>query len=124
MPLIKSSSAPTFDLPSLSVLGLAAPSRGSRETCVWRITLAPGSAGTPHAVDREEIFVALAGTARVALGGEETALDPGDTFIVPAGQSFSLSNPGVEPFSAIAVLPVGGRAVLPGGEPFAPPWSL
>jgi quercetin dioxygenase-like cupin family protein len=124
MIVIKSSAAPTFDLPSLSVLGLAAPSRGARETCVWQITIAPRSAGIPHSVDREEIFVGLAGQARVALGGQEASIGAGDTLIVPAGQSFSLSNPGVEPFTALAVLPVGGRAVLPGGEPFPPPWVL
>ena len=124
MPLIKSSAAPTFDLPELSVLGLAAPSRGARETCVWRITLAPGTPGTPHAVDREEIFVALTGEARIELDGHTEVLGPGDTMIVPGGQSFSLSNPGAEPFTALTVLPVGGRAVLPGGEPFSPPWVL
>lgn len=124
MPLIKSSVAPTFELPQLSVLGLASPSRGARETCVWRITVAPRTPGTRHAVDREEIFVVLAGRGVVELEGETAALDPGDAFIVPAGQSFSLSNPGDQPFTALAVLPVGGRATLPGGEPFAPPWAI
>jgi len=124
MPVIKSSAAPTFELPQLSVLGLAAPSRGARETCVWQITLAPETPGTPHSIDREEIFVALTGTARVELGGEDHALAPGDALIVPAGQSFSLSNPGSEPFTALAMVPVGGRALLSGGEPFSPPWVL
>jgi quercetin dioxygenase-like cupin family protein len=124
MPLIRSSHAPTFELPALSVTGLAAPSRGARETCVWRLTLAPGSPATPHSVDREEIFVALAGRAQVELGGEASSLGPGDALIVPAGQTFSLSNPGPEPFQALAVLPVGGCAALPGGAPFSPPWVL
>lgn len=123
MPLIKSSAAPVFEMPPLSVLGLAAPSRGARETCVWQITLAPGTPGTPHAVDREEIFVALAGRGVVELGEETIALQPGDAFIVPAGQPFSLSNPDEQPFTALAVLPVGGRATLPGGESFCPPWA-
>ena len=124
MTVIRSSAAPTFELPSLSVRGLAAPSRGARETCVWRITLAPGCPDAPHTVDREEIFVGLSGQARVALGGEETSIGAGDALIVPAGQSFSLSNPGAEPFTALAVLPVGGLAVMPGGQPFPPPWVL
>jgi quercetin dioxygenase-like cupin family protein len=123
--LIKSSAAPTFEMPpSLSVLGLAAPSRGARETCVWRVTLAPETPPTPHALDREEIFVALAGEARVELGGREEVLGPGDALIVPAGETFSLWNPGKTPFTALAVQPVGGRAQLPGGEPFSPPWVL
>src|SRR6187551_225884 len=113
---IKSSSAPCFEIQSLSVLGLAAPSRGARETCVWRVTLAPRTPGTPHSVDREQIFVALSGQARVELGGQDATLAPGDALIVPAGESFSLSNPGEEPFTALAVLPVGGCPVLPGGE--------
>ena len=121
---IKSSSAPCFEIQSLSVLGLAAPSRGARETCVWRVTLAPRTPGTPHSVDREQIFVALSGQARVELGGQDATLAPGDALIVPAGESFSLSNPGEEPFTALAVLPVGGCPVLPGGEPFSPPWLI
>jgi hypothetical protein len=36
---------------------------------------------------------------------------------------FSLANPGEVAFEAIAVAPVGVRARLPGGEPFAPPWT-
>ena len=75
-------------------------------------------------VDREEIFVGLSGRARMEVGGEERLLAPGDAVVIPAGQSFSLSNPGAEPFTALAVLPVGGRALLPGGQPFAPPWTL
>jgi quercetin dioxygenase-like cupin family protein len=124
MPIVRSSTAPTFEIPHLSVLGLAAPSRGARETCVWRLTLAPGAPEAPHSVDREEIFVGLSGQARMQLAGEEVTLGAGDAFIVPAGQSFSLSNPGDAPFVAVAVLPVGGRASLPGGEPFPPPWVL
>ena len=124
MPLIRSSAAPTFEVPDLCVLGLAAPSRGARETCVCRITIPPGTAGAAHTVDREEIFVALTGEGRFALDGEDEALTPGDTLIVPAGRTFSLSNPGAQPFTALAVVPVGGRAAMPGGEPFSPPWLL
>jgi quercetin dioxygenase-like cupin family protein len=124
MPIIKSSTAPTFQLHGLDVVGLAAPSRGASETCVWRITLAPGTPGTPHVVDREEIFVGLAGEACVELEGEQTVLASGDVLVVPAGRSFSVSNPGAEPFTALAMLPVGGKATLFGGEPFAPPWTV
>jgi quercetin dioxygenase-like cupin family protein len=124
MPLIKASAAPTFDIPGLSVVGHAAPSGGASETCVWRLTMPPGTPGTPHAVDREEIFVGLSGEARVELDGQDTLVAAGDTLVVPAGHFFSLSNPGAEPFTAMAVLPVGGVAVLPGGERVCPPWTL
>jgi quercetin dioxygenase-like cupin family protein len=124
MPIIKESAAPVFEIPGLTVVGNAAPSRGACETCVWRIAIPPGTPGTLHALDREEIFVALSGAARVVLDGEESALAPGDTLVVPAGQLFALSNPGDAPFTALAVLPVGGRAVMPGCEPFSPPWTV
>jgi len=124
MPIIKSFAAPQFNtIDGLTVTGLAAPSRGSRETCVWKLALAPHTPGTPHSVDREEIFVVLAGRGIATLGGQTMELTPGDALIVPAEQSFSLANPGTERFEAIAVLPVGGRAAMPAGAPFAPPWT-
>ena len=124
MPLIKSSTAPSFEIPGLSVLGLAAPSRGAAETCVWRITIPAGTSGPPHSVDREEIFVGLSGEARAELDGAAERLGPGDALVVPAGRSFSISNPGIAPFAALVVLPVGGRAAFPDGAPFSPPWTL
>jgi|SRR5690348_5792068 len=123
MPLIRAENAPSFTLADATFVGLAAPSRGSRETSVWRVSIAPGAPGTPHSVDREEIFVALAGSAIVSLAGERLELRSGDTLVVPAGQLFALANPGASAFEALAVAPVGVRAQLPNGEAFAPPWS-
>jgi mannose-6-phosphate isomerase-like protein (cupin superfamily) len=123
MPFIRAADAPRFALPGLQVQGLAAPSRGSRETSVWRITLEPRTPGTPHSVDREEIFVVLRGRALADLGPEHYDLGAGDALIVPAGQEFSLANPNEEPFEAVALAPVGFRASLSHGEPFAPPWT-
>jgi quercetin dioxygenase-like cupin family protein len=124
MHLIKSSSAPAFEIPGLSVVGLAAPSRGASETCVWRTTMAPGTPATPHTVSREEILVVLSGEARIEIDGRAQALAPGDALVVSAGENILLSNPGAQPFTALAVLPVGGHAVFPGGERFTPPWTL
>ena len=123
MPIIKSSSAPRFDLEGLTVHGLAAPSRGAAETCVWRRARAPHPPGPPPSVAREEIFVVLAGRATAIVAGETHDLGPGDALIVPANDTFALANPHAERFEAIAVLPVGGLAALPAGSPFAPPWT-
>ena len=123
MPIIRSSTAPTFTMPGLAVTGLASPSRGARETCAWRLTLAPGTPGALHSVDREEIFVAIAGRALATVGGVEHELATGDALVVPAGEPFALANPGDEPFEAIVALPVGGRATMPEGEAFTPPWA-
>ena len=123
MPIIKSSSSPQFNLEGLCVTGLAAPSRGAKETCVWKLALAPHTPGAPHSLDREEIFVVLSGRATATVGTETTELSPGDALIVPAHTAFSLANPHAESFEAIAVLPVGGLAAMPNGPSFAPPWT-
>ena len=122
MTIIRDADAPCFELPGLTVRGLASPRRGARETSVWRIALAPGTPGTPHAVTREEVFVATAGVALVTLAGGTSELRAGDALVVPAGVSFSLSNPAEEPFEAIVSFPVGGQAVVGGGA-FTPPWA-
>jgi quercetin dioxygenase-like cupin family protein len=122
--LVDASTAPTYDLPFLRVTGLAAPSRGAASTCVWRLTIAPGAPGAEHSVDKEEIFVALAGQATATVAGRVLTLRAGDALIVPAGTAFALGNPGPEPFEAVAVLPVGAEARLPGGERLTPPWTL
>ncbi|MGW2661561.1 cupin domain-containing protein [Nocardia tengchongensis] len=123
MPLIKSADAPTFEAPLMTAIGLAAPSRGSKENSVWRFTLAAGNPGHAHAVSREEIFVALAGTARVEMDGETREFRAGDALVIPAHTVFKLSVPGDEPFEAVAILPVGAYAQAPGGDRVSPPWA-
>lgn len=122
MNLIRSAEAPVFTLPGLTVTGLASPRRGATETCVWRVQLAPGTAGVPHQVTREEIFVGVKGGAVVSLDGIERALGPGDAVIVPPHTPFSLANRSSEPFEAVVSFPVGGKAVT-NAEPFTPPWA-
>jgi mannose-6-phosphate isomerase-like protein (cupin superfamily) len=123
MPVIRAENAPHFNLPGLAVIGLAAPSRGAQETSVWRLRLEPSVPAVPHALDREEIFVGLAGRAHGKLGEQEIELGPGDTLIVPQGVCFSLAAAGAEAFEAVAVAPVGVHAIMAGREPFAPPWT-
>jgi quercetin dioxygenase-like cupin family protein len=123
MPHIEASNAPTFNLPGLTVIALAAPSRGATTTCAWRVTLAPRAKGVEHVLDKEEIFVALSGRAVATIAGARHKIRGGDALVVPAGQAFSLANEGVAPFEAVALAPVGIRATLPQGTPFPPPWT-
>ena len=123
MPVIRGATAPTFSLPGLVVTGLVAPSRGATETSVWQLVLEPGAAGVEHSMDREEVFVAVAGRALATVDGAEAPLAAGDALVVPAGRPFSLANPSTEPFRAVVALPAGGRAAMPGQAPFVPPWA-
>jgi quercetin dioxygenase-like cupin family protein len=114
---------PTHEIPGASFTALATPSRGSAETSVWRVEIAPGAPGQPHRLTREEVFVILEGVAEVRLGNAVSRADPGDAIVVPAGVDFAIAPAGTAPLRALCCLPVGGQAVLADGEPFTPPWA-
>jgi len=122
MPINRNDETPLFHLPGLSVRGHASPTRGAQETSVWQIALAPGAPGVPHAVTREEIFVATAGEAAVTMEGHTHRLAVGDVLIVPAGVEFALANPTDSVFEAFVVFPVGGQAITREGT-FTPTWA-
>ena len=124
MPHIKAKDAVIFTLPQVTFSGLAAPSRGARETSVWRVRLDPFTPGNPHSLSREEVLVALSGQAEAVIGGVSHDFKAGDALIVPADTAFSLANPSDQPFEAMAVLPVGGQARIGADPAFVPPWAL
>lgn len=124
MPVLSAPTTPTHELAGARFTTLATPSLGTSETAVWTVEILPGADAVPHEVTREEIFVALAGEARVTLDGAEHRVREGDALVVPAGVEFAVAAAGPEPFRAVVCLPVGGQAVLPGGEPFTPPWAV
>lgn len=123
MPIVYNADSPTFELDHVTAHGQAAPSRGARETSSWRFKMHPGAPATQHQVTREEIFVIMAGRGVAELEGETHELEAGDTLIVPAHTLFSIANPYDEPLKMVAVLPVGAQAIMPGMEPFTPPWA-
>ncbi|MEV6561477.1 cupin domain-containing protein [Nocardia sp. NPDC051756] len=123
MPLITADQAPRFENEHAGFIGLAAPSRGSTENCAWRLSVKPGVDAPPHALDREEIFIALSGSMIVTMGDETLTVAAGDALIVPAYQQFAMANPNAEPFEAIVVLPVGGQGLIPGQPPVTAPWA-
>jgi quercetin dioxygenase-like cupin family protein len=123
--IIRAADAPTFDVHGATITGGAAPSRGSTQTSLWRVNLAPGSQVPGHLLDHEEIFHALSGTLIATVGGERQTVSAGDTLIVPPGTELQIEVPSDERFEAVVVLPVGAQArFAAGGEPFAPPWSV
>lgn len=123
MPVIAAPATATHELPGARFTALVGPRLGARDTSVWRVELAPGSQPTLHEVTREEVFVILAGRARVTLAGVESEASAGDAVLVPAATPFAIACAGDTPLSALCCLPIGGQARLPGGEPFTPPWA-
>lgn len=122
MTVIPAPSEPTHDLGGTRFTTLAAPSTGTTETSIWRVSIDPGVEPTPHAVTREEIFLVLAGVADVEIDGTRRSAKPGDAIAIPAGVRFTLSNALDRPLELLCCLPVGGQAVTEAGT-FTPPWA-
>lgn len=123
MPVLVAPSAPTHTLGTTQFTALASPRRGATDTSVWRVSIAPGTPATPHQVTREEVFVVLAGRARVRLAGVASEAGPGDAIVVPRDTSFEIEAAGADRLEALCCLPVGGQARLPDGATFVPPWA-
>lgn len=123
MGVVRAPSAPTHELGGARFTSLATPGRGSRDTSVWLVEIAPGTAGAPHRLTREEVFVVLSGLAEVRLGDEVSYAEAGDAIVVPPGIPFALAPVGDDALRALCCLPVGGQAQLADGEPITPPWA-
>lgn len=122
MPVIPAEKTFTHELPHAAFTSLATPSRGSRETSLWRVRLAPHAPASPHQLTREEVFVVLSGRARVRIGELESYAAAGDAIVVPPDTDFELACAGDDPVEALCCMPVGGQARL-GGNVFTPPWA-
>ena len=123
MPITDAAPASVHELDGVRFTPLAAPSTGSTEISVWRVELPPHGAAVPHELTREEVLVILSGTARASIDGRAGEVGAGGAVIVPPDTPFSLVAAGDEPVVALAYLPVGGQARMPGQEPFTPPWA-
>ena len=123
MAVIPAPAEPTHELGGARFTSLATPSRGSRETAVWRVEIAPHTPATPHSLTREEVFVVLDGEAAVRIGGVRGSAHPGDAIVVPADVGFELWNENGTPLRLLCCLPVGGQGQMPDGDPFTPPWA-
>jgi mannose-6-phosphate isomerase-like protein (cupin superfamily) len=121
--VISATDAPRFELPGVRFTGLAAPSRGSREVCTWKITVAAGlHSPQSHTLDRDEIFMVTSGA--IQLAPDAAALAAGDTAVVPAGTAIQLVNPGSVTAEAYVVVPSGFAATMQDGTTIeAPPWA-
>jgi quercetin dioxygenase-like cupin family protein len=123
MPLVPRPDHPTHETPAASFTSLATPSRGGSDVAVWEVHLHPGHPAAVHQVTRTEVFVALEGRAVAALDGHRIPLGPTDVLVVPPHTPFALEADATEGFRAVCALPADGQAVIPGGQPFTPPWA-
>lgn len=123
MLLIRAAEAPIFDLPGIRFTALAAPSRGSSQTCVWQLRVEPGLVSEEaHTLDHDEVFVVVEGAIRLAPDGDVASV--GDAVVVPAGEPIQLDNAG----EGVAVVHVAIKAgfvarMADGSVMGTPPWA-
>jgi len=121
MGVITATDAPTFDAGGATITGLAAPSRGSADTAVWRVRFRADQPSPAHALSREEIFIVLEGALTARYGDRQETVSAGGALIVEPGEEFRLVAAG-GPAEAVCVMPVGGQAISD-GVTFTPPWA-
>ena len=123
MYVIEAANAPRFELPGIEFTGLASPSRGSSEVCTWRLSIAAGlQSDAAHTVDRDEVFMVVAGAVQISPGGQ--TLRAGDAVVVPAGQPIQIVNPGDERAEVYVAIRAGFTPTMADGTAVAtPPWA-
>ena len=123
MPIISATDAPHYHLQGVTIVGLAARSRGAGEVTTYRVLLDPGSATPPHRHDHEEVFTVVGGSVTTVLDGEHHVTAIGDTVIVPSGtEHYVFAGGGAA--DLIAAIPTGTLFITPQGETRVADWAM
>lgn len=123
MPVVRPPEATTFELHGSRFVSYAAPSRGSRQLCAWRLEVPAGLQGVAHRPTREEIVLVLDGELRVTLDGVRSELHRGDVALVPADSELRV-DAGPPGATAWVTTTPGIEAVTGDGSRITPPWAL
>lgn len=112
----------TTRTPAGAMYGLAAPSQGGSEVSTWRVEIADGQATPVHQIDKEQVWMPIAGAFEVTVEGEVEQVKAGQAVAIPAGATRQLK--AVGDTQALVAMAVGGKAMIPGKEDKIPlPWA-
>ncbi|MYS23557.1 Cupin domain protein [Streptomyces sp. DvalAA-14] len=123
MYVVSESAERTTRTPAGAMFGLAGPSSGSTEVATWRVEIGAGASTPEHIIDREQVWTLLSGEFEALVDGETAAVQAGQAVVLPAGAVRRLTAVG-GPAQALCAMPVGGKAIIPGGTDKLPlPWA-
>ncbi|MEV7935766.1 cupin [Kitasatospora sp. NPDC088264] len=134
MPVIRHADARRTETPNAVMTTYASPTQGSTALALWQVDMTAGKSGPLHAMDVEQIWTLLTGTAIVTLPDGPVPLTAGDTFVLPAdlarqittADGFTAIVAGPSPAHAYnpdAVTPEGACGLAPrDAERLLPPW--
>jgi len=123
MPFVPASEAVPYETHGVRFVSYAASARGSKELCAWRTELSAETAGPPHRISREEVFLVLSGRLELTIDGQTRSLDVGDVAIAPPGSTLEVSNATKEPATMWVTTSIGLEASLADGSRISPPWA-
>ncbi|MGA5816290.1 cupin domain-containing protein [Kitasatospora sp. NPDC094028] len=89
----------------------ASPTQGSTALALWRVEMPADRQGPLHAMETEQIWTFLSGSATVLLGEETLTVAAGDTLVLPAGVVRRIAS--VEAFAAVVASASPSRAYNP-----------
>ncbi|MFC6886050.1 MULTISPECIES: cupin domain-containing protein [Actinomadura] len=115
MTLIKNADSRRTETPNGVMTTLASPTQGGAGTALWRVDMAAGRQGPPHAFDTEQVWTCLEGGATVELDGAALTVAPGDTVVFPADAPRQVTADPEKGFVAVVSAPAGTEAYNPGG---------
>ncbi|MFC5667539.1 cupin domain-containing protein [Kitasatospora misakiensis] len=123
MSVIRSTDARRTETPNAVMTTHASPTQGGTGLAMWRVEMQPARSGPRHAMDTEQVWTFLTGSAVVDLNGEELTLTAGDTLVLPADTPRRLHT--TEGFTAVVASPAPSTAHnLDSGDKVAPPWIV
>lgn len=111
MPVIRHADARRTETPNAVMTTYASPTQGSTSLAMWHVDMGAGKQGPLHAMDVEQIWTLLSGSAVVSLAGEALSLFAGDTVALPAGAARQISTD--DGFTAIVASPSPAHAYNP-----------
>jgi mannose-6-phosphate isomerase-like protein (cupin superfamily) len=123
MTVISETAERTTCTPVATMAGLAAPSQGSRELSTWRVEMQPDKLSPAHTIDREQVWMPIAGTFAFTIDGSPVEAAAGQALIVPAGSLRQFQATGGTA-QALVCMRAGGVAGIPDGDRTQPlPWA-
>jgi quercetin dioxygenase-like cupin family protein len=74
--------------PNATMTTLMSPTLGMSETIsMWEVEMSAGACGPEHVFDSEQAWTVIEGDLNITVGSENTTLGPGDTIVLPAGET-------------------------------------
>ncbi|GAA3861529.1 hypothetical protein GCM10022243_29610 [Saccharothrix violaceirubra] len=106
-----------------TMTALAGPSRGSAELSTWRVRMSAGTESPPHVVDRDQVWMPVAGTFAFTTPDGSAEVTAGQAVVVAAGEERRFRTVDGPAEALVCMHPDGRAGVVGSGESHPLPWA-